>query len=103
MVRFFVLIIFLLIPITTFSQIGGTSSFRFLDMSMSAKELSLANAITLKDSSLESALSNPSTINSQHGGKIMLNYEPYFEGIHRGTLAYALSVNREKAIYNSSS
>ena len=98
MVRFFVLIIFLLIPITTFSQIGGTSSFRFLDMSMSAKELSLANAITLKDSSLESALSNPSTINSQHGGKIMLNYEPYFEGIHRGTLAYALSLNREKAI-----
>ena len=66
MVRFFVLIIFLLIPITTLSQIGGTSSFRFLDMSMSAKELSLANAITLKDSSLESALSNPSTINSQH-------------------------------------
>jgi len=80
------------------AQIGGDSTFRFLELSNSPRQLALGDPITLQDMDISSTLANPAMIRGLHGGQIMVNYEPYFDGINRGTAAYAYTLNREKAL-----
>jgi hypothetical protein len=37
-------------------------------------------------------------IRGEYGGQVMVNYEPYYDGISRGTAAYAYAFNRQKAL-----
>jgi hypothetical protein len=80
------------------AQIGGDSTFRFLELSNSPRQLALGDPITLQDMDISTTLANPAMIRGEHGGQIMVNYEPYFDGINRGTAAYAYTLNREKAL-----
>jgi hypothetical protein len=80
------------------AQIGGDAIFRFLDLSNSPRLLALGDPVTLLDSDISGTLSNPALIRGEHGGQLMVNYEPYFEGIHRGSAAYAHTLNRQKAL-----
>ena len=80
------------------AQIGGDSTFRFMELSNSPRQLALGDPITLQDMDISTTLANPAMIRGEHGGQIMVNYEPYFDGINRGTAAYAYTLNREKAL-----
>lgn len=93
---------FLFYCVTLFStsllaQIGGDATFRFLELSSTPRQLALANPVTLRDFDISTTLANPATIRGAHGGQLMVNYEPYFDGIHRGSLAYAHTLSRLKA------
>ncbi len=80
------------------AQIGGDATFRFLELSNSPRQLALGDPITLSDMDISSTLANPAMISGEHGGQVMVNYEPYFDGINRGTAAYAYTINRQKAL-----
>ena len=80
------------------AQIGGDATFRFLEVSNSPRQLALGDPITLRDMDISSTLANPAMIRGEHGGQVMINYEPYFDGINRGTAAYAYTINRQKAL-----
>lgn len=89
---------FLCVTVLAQAQLGGDATFRFLELSSSPRELALAHPMTLLDADISTTLSNPAAIRGYHGGQIMVNYEPYFDGIHRGSAAYAYTLNRAKAV-----
>lgn len=80
------------------AQLGGDATFRFLELSSTPRNLALADPITLQDSDIGITLINPASIRGAHGEQFMVNYEPYFDGINRGTAAYAYTINRAKAV-----
>ncbi len=81
-----------------YAQLGGDATYRFLELSSTPRQLSLGNPITLRGLDISTTLANPAVIRGEHGGQVMVNYEPYFDGIHRGSAAYAHTLNRAKAI-----
>jgi hypothetical protein len=89
---------FLVFSLGLIAQIGGDSTYRFLELSASPRQLALGNPITLEDTDISTTLANPATIRADHGGQLMVNYEPYFDGIHHGTAVYAHTLNRKKAL-----
>ena len=89
---------FLIFSSAIIAQIGGDATYRFLDLSSSPRQLALGNPITIRDADISTTLANPATIRGEHGGQLMINYEPYFDGIHRGSAAYALAISRERAL-----
>ena len=80
------------------AQLGGDATFRFLELSSSPRALALADPVTLEDNDISTALSNPALIRATHGGQVMVTYEPYFDGIHRGGGAYTYTLNRKSAL-----
>ena len=60
------------------AQIGGDATFRFLELSNSPRQLALGDPITLSDMDISSTLANPAMISGEHGGQVMVNYEPLF-------------------------
>lgn len=84
--------------ISLFGQLGGDATFRFLELSSAPRQLALGDPVTLRDVDISTTLANPATIRGEHGGQVMVNYEPYFDGIHRGSAAYAYTLNRAKAL-----
>jgi hypothetical protein len=80
------------------AQFGGDATFRFLELSATPRSLALADPITLLNNDIGTTMINPASIRSVHGGQLMVNYEPYFDGINRGTAAYAYTINRKKAV-----
>jgi hypothetical protein len=80
------------------AQIGGDATFRFLELSNSPRQLALGDPISLQDMDISTTLANPAMIRGEHGGQVMVNYEPYYDGISRGTAAYAYAFNRQKAL-----
>ncbi len=81
-----------------YAQLGGDATYRFLELSATPRSLALADPITLQDTDIGTTLINPATISADHGGHFMVNYEPYFDGINRGTAAFAYAINRNKAV-----
>lgn len=94
----FVVCCFLIVCTALIAQIGGDATYRFLELSASPRQLALGNPVTLRDADISTTLGNPATIRGEHGGQLMINYEPYFDGIHRGTAVYAHTLNRSKAL-----
>ena len=43
-------------------------------------------------------MANPALVSAQTAGQFTLNIEPYFAGINRGTAAYAIGIDRQKAL-----
>ncbi len=89
---------FLILSNAIIAQIGGDATYRFLELSSSPRQLALGNPVTLRDLDISTTLANPATIRGEHGGQLMVNYEPYFDGINRGSAAYAHTLNRAKAL-----
>lgn len=89
---------FTLFSTSLLAQLGGDATFRFLELSSAPRQLALGDPVTLRDADISTTLANPATIRGEHGGQVLVNYEPYFDGIHRGSAAYAYTLNRAKAL-----
>ena len=86
----FILIIFT--PLLVKSQVGGQSTYQFLNIVSSARSTALGgNIISVKDSDVNFAKWNPALINSSMDGKLALNYLDYFSDINIGSVSYAYS------------
>jgi hypothetical protein len=91
---FRILFIILLFPCLLFSQVGGESVYKFLNISTSAKQTALGGkTITLIDD-INQPLWNPSVINENLDNLLAVNYSSYLSGINIGSVAFAKRVNR---------
>lgn len=87
----FFILLFLLFEINIFSQIGGTSTYEFLNLTNSARVASLGGKnISLNDNDLNLPFHNPALLTPEMSQNIVLNYVSYFAGINYGYASYAL-------------
>jgi hypothetical protein len=74
----------------SFSQAGGTKSYRFLDIPMTARAAALGgNSMGLWDDDITLILSAPSALNASMSKQVSLNYCNYVGDLNFGYLAYA--------------
>jgi len=85
-----IILLLIILPINSFSQIGGTSTYKFLDLVNSGRVASLGgNNISLNDSDLNLVYHNPALLTSVSDNSMVLNYVSYFADINWGYVAYA--------------
>jgi len=73
-----------------FSQIGGTSSYNFMDVPTSARASALGgNQSIIRDGDLSTVTSNPSFLDSSVNQHMALTFVPYYAGISFGYVSYA--------------
>lgn len=83
-------IFFLLFPIFLNAQVGGTHTYRFLELTNSARAASLGGSIvSIKDADLALTFHNPSLLNDEMMNNFVLNYVNYFADINYGYVSYA--------------
>ena len=90
----------LLISLFSFSliihaQIGGTKSYRFLDIPMTARAAALGgNSMGIYGDDINLVFSNPSSLNASMSKKMALNYCNYVGDLNFGYLAYAQDLKK---------
>lgn len=85
----------LLVVSLAFSQIGGESTYQFLNLVSSPRQAALGGKVlTNVDYDVSQALINPSTINWDMDNQLAVNYSSYLGGINYGTVAYAYTWDR---------
>ena len=86
---------FLLASFCVFSQIGGESTYQFLNLISSPRQAALGGkVITIMDHDVSSGLYNPATINGDMDKQLAINYASHLGGIGYGTAAYAYTWDR---------
>ncbi|MGB3606238.1 type IX secretion system protein PorQ [Psychroserpens sp.] len=78
-----------------FAQVGGESTYQFLNLIASPRQASLGGKIiTNYDYDVTAGLFNPASINPEMDNQLALNYSSYLGGISYGTAAYAYTWDR---------
>ena len=76
------------------SQIAGESTYQFLNISSSPRQLALGGKeITLYDFDVNQPSINPASLNSRMDNNLSINFSNYFSDINFGTAAYAYTFN----------
>ncbi|RIA09579.1 hypothetical protein OE09_1418 [Flavobacteriaceae bacterium MAR_2010_72] len=79
----------------TFAQLGGESTYQFLNLISSPRQAALGGkVITNYDYDVTAGLYNPASINVEMDNQLALNYSSYLGGISYGTAAYAYTWDR---------
>ena len=93
MKRTLIVLIFFIVN-NTFSQLAGESTYQFLNVSTSPRQLALGGkTITNYDYDVSQAIYNPSVINSEMDNNFSLNFFNYFADITYGSAAYAYTLD----------
>ena len=78
-----------------YAQVGGESTFQFLNLVSSPRQAALGGkVITNYDYDVTSGLFNPASINAEMDNQLAVNYSSYLGGISYGTAAYAYTWDR---------
>jgi hypothetical protein len=95
MIRQFLIFIFIITGAVVYSQVGGKSVYRFLNLVTSPRQAALGGKIvTIYDQDVNQANFNPATINPEMDNHFSLNYGSYFGEITYGTASYAYTYDR---------
>lgn len=87
---FYFLILFFIITSTLSAQVGGSSTYEFLNLTNSARIAALGgNFMAVKDNDINLAIANPSLISSGMDNKLALSYVNDFANINYGYAAYS--------------
>jgi hypothetical protein len=90
-----VTLLYLLVSVVTMAQIGGESTYQFLNLVSSPRQAALGGKVlTNIDYDVTQALFNPATINVEMDNQLALNYSSYLGGISYGTASYAYTLDR---------
>ena len=93
MKRTLIVLIFFIVN-NIFSQLAGESTYQFLNISTSPRQLALGGkTITNYDYDVSQAIYNPSVINSEMDNNFSLNFFNYFADITYGSAAYAYTLD----------
>lgn len=102
MIKKIILFGFILSNTYCFSQLGGQSTYQFLNLVSSPRQAALGGKVlTNVDWDVTQALYNPSTINIEMDNQFALNYTSYLGGVKYGTAAYAYTVDRRVQTYQA--
>ena len=92
----------LFIPILTLAQVGGESTYQFLNLVSSPRQAALGGKVlTIVDYDVAQGLYNPATINADMDNQLALNYTSYLGGISYGTASYAYTVDRRTQTFHA--
>ena len=81
-----------------FSQIGGDGTYRFLDLTNSAKVAALGGTqIAFTDNDLDLTFYNPSLLSDSMRNQLSINYASYIAGIGVGYVAFAPNIRGRNA------
>jgi hypothetical protein len=81
----------LIISIQTSAQTGGKTTYKFLNLTNSARIAALGgNFLSIHDNDLSLALANPSLITPQMHNNLTINFVDYFAGTNYGFAGYGL-------------
>ena len=76
-------------------QLGGNSTYAFLNLTHSARVASLGGkVVSIPDDDLNLPFHNPSTLHEGMSSHLVLNYVNYFSDINFGYVSYARHSNR---------
>ncbi len=91
-----------IISTATFAQVGGETTYQFLNLISSPRQAALGGKVlTNYDYDVSQALYNPATINVDMDNQLALNYTSYLGGIGYGTVAYAYTVDRRTQTFHA--
>lgn len=91
----------LLISLNSFAQLGGASTYQFLNLVASPRQAALGGKVfTNVDYDVTQGLLNPATINVEMDNQLALNYSSYLGGISYGTVAYAYTWDRRTQTFH---
>jgi hypothetical protein len=94
-VTVFVYVITLIFSIQAFSQSGGQTAYKFLNLTGSARVAALgSNFLTIHDNDLNLALANPSLITPQMRTNLALNFVNNFSGAKYGFVSYGFNIEK---------
>jgi len=92
--RLLILLLFVICN-STYSQVGGQSVYKFLNLISSPRQAALGGkTITISDYDVNQPLFNPATINDEMDGRLALNYGSYLGDVTYGTAAFAYTYDR---------
>jgi hypothetical protein len=95
MFKNFLLPFLLLVCTATYSQIGGRSTYQFLNLVTSPRQAALGGkTITIYDGDVNQVNFNPASINAEMHNHLALNYGNYFNEVTYGTASYAYTYDR---------
>ena len=102
MLKRFSVFLFLLLSNFALAQLGGESTYQFLNLVSSPRQAALGGkVITNVDYDVTQGLYNPATINVDMDNQLALNYTSYLGGISYGTAAYAYTVDRRTQTFHA--
>jgi len=85
----------LLFTTSIFAQLGGESTYQFLNLVSSPRQAALGGkVITNYDYDVTAGLYNPASINVDMDNQLAVNFSSYLGGITYGTIAYAYTWDR---------
>lgn len=92
----------LLFSALTYAQVGGESTYQFLNLVSSPRQAALGGKVlTIVDYDVTQGLYNPATINVDMDNQLALNYTSYLGGIGYGTASYAYTVDRRTRTFHA--
>src|SRR5690606_9857840 len=95
MIKRITVLFFIVSNISVFAQLGGESTYQFLNLVSSPRQAALGGKVyTNVDYDVSQGLYNPATINVDMDNQLALNYTSYLGGISYGTAAYAYTWDR---------
>jgi hypothetical protein len=87
--RFSSIILIFLVPFCTFPQVGGTKSYRFLDVPMTARAAALGGSnMSIWGDDINLVYSNPALLNPTMSKQVAFNYCNYVSDLNFGYLGY---------------
>lgn len=90
-----IVVIGLIFSIQAFAQSGGTTTYKFLNLTNSARVAALGgNFLAIHDHDLSLALANPSLISPQMNHTLSLNFIDHFAGTSSGFASYGFNLNK---------
>lgn len=102
MIKKITAIITLCFATLTFAQVGGESTYQFLNLISSPRQAALGGKVfTNVDYDVTQGLYNPAAINYQMDNQLALNYSSYLGGISYGTAAYAYTWDRRTQTFHA--
>ena len=92
---FFLIILSAILNPKAFGQIGGESTYDFLNLTNSARMAALGgNQIALNDSlDLNVSYNNPALLHTEMRNKLTVNFVDYFAGVNYGYAAYSFGTS----------
>lgn len=90
--RLFIFLLLFFCAKLGFAQIGGSSSYNFLELPVSARAAALGGTfVGVNDGDLGLAATNPSFLDTTVNNHVVMSYTPMFAGINYGYVVYAHS------------
>lgn len=102
MLRKTISLFYLLMSAYTTAQVGGESTYQFLNLISSPRQAALGGKVfTNVDYDVTQAIFNPATINVEMDNQLAVNFTSYLGGISYGTAAYAYTLDRRTQTFHA--